>query len=275
MPAGSPYARPWWYRDEFTVPAALKGRASALHFDGINYRANIWLNGVQIAKAASVAGAFRRYEVDVTAALRPGAANALAIEVFAPTPGDLGINWVDWNPTPPDKNMGLWGAVYLTDSGPVAITHPYMKSVLALPSLGSADLTLVADVRNTTDADVRGVLSVRVESIVAAVPLALAAHERRTIHVGPAEAPQLRLSNPRVWWPYRMGPPDLYTASVSVYVEGTPSDAAQVQFGIRQITSELTDKGYRLFRINGKPILIRGGGWSSDIFERPLSAQRL
>src|SRR5205823_6016430 len=99
--------------------------------------------------------------------------------------------------------------------------------------------------------------------------------ERRTIHVGPAEAPQLRLSNPRVWWPYRMGAAELYTASVSVSVESRPSAAAQVQFGIRQVTSELTDKGYRLFRINGKPILIRGGGWSSDIFERPLSAQRL
>src|SRR6266567_4251103 len=107
IPAGSPYAHPWWYRDEFTAPATLEGRAVALHFDGINYRANIWLNGVEIAKATSVAGAFRRYEFDVTRTLRPGARNALAVEVFAPTPGDLGINWVDWNPTPPDKNMGL------------------------------------------------------------------------------------------------------------------------------------------------------------------------
>ncbi|HTM23974.1 MAG TPA: hypothetical protein VL225_02205 [Vicinamibacterales bacterium] len=275
MPSDSPYGRPWWYRDEFTAPASLRGRPVALHFDGINYRANIWLNGVQIANSTTVAGAFRRYAFDVTRVLRPGAVNALAVEVFAPTPGDLGINWVDWNPTPPDKNMGLWGPVYLTDSGPLALLHPYVKTTLKVPSLESADLTIVADVRNTTDAEVRGLLSVQIDSTVAAVPVTLGAKEQRTIHVGPAEAPQLRVSNPRVWWPYRMGEPKLYTAAIALQVDGRPSDAAPVQFGIRQVTSELTDKGHRLFRINGRPILIRGGGWSSDIFERPLPPERL
>jgi exo-1,4-beta-D-glucosaminidase len=275
MPPESPYARAWWYRDEFRVPASLAGRAVALHFDGINYRANVWLNGVQIAKAVSVAGAFRRYEFDVTRTLRPGARNALAVEVFAPTPGDLGINWVDWNPTPPDKNMGLWGAVYLTDSGALTLRHPYFKTALDLPSLSSADLTFVADVRNTTDAPVQGLVRLQIESIAAEVPIALDAHERRTIHVGPAEAPQLHVANPRVWWPYRMGAPNMYAASVSLETGGRVSDTADLHFGIRQVTSELTDKGYRLFRINGKPILIRGGGWSSDVLERPLTPQRL
>jgi hypothetical protein len=65
----------------------------------------------------------------VTDALKPGKKNVLAVETFAPTEKDLGINWVDWNPCPPDKDMGLWGAVDLVTTGavtlrsPLAVTH--------------------------------------------------------------------------------------------------------------------------------------------------------
>jgi exo-1,4-beta-D-glucosaminidase len=46
------------------------------------------------------------------------------------------------------------------------------------------------------------------------------------------------------------------------------SDSTTVDFGIREATSELTDQGYRLFRINGKKILIRGAGWAADMLQR-------
>jgi exo-1,4-beta-D-glucosaminidase len=275
MPKGSPYARSWWYRTEFTAPAAYRGRTVSLHFDGINYRANIWVNGVRLAAAADVAGAFRRYEFDISRTVRPGAANAIAVEVFAPEPGDLAINWVDWNPTPPDKNMGLWGAVYVTDSGPLILRHGYVKTALDTSSLRAADLTIVADARNTTDRPVTGHLRATIESIQVSVPIALGPGESRTIHITPAEAPQLHMANPRVWWPYRMGSQHLYTASIELDAGGRVSDAARVTFGVRAVSSELTDDGHRLFRINGRPILIRGGGWSSDILERPLSPHRL
>lgn len=89
-----------------------------LHFGGVTARANVWINGTRIADSSQVTGAFRHYAFDVTALLAPGAANAIAVEVFAPEPHDLAFMWVDWNPTPADKNMGLWGEVYLTESGP-------------------------------------------------------------------------------------------------------------------------------------------------------------
>ena len=100
------------------VRAAGRARGptpSRLRFDGINYRANIWLNGTRVADAKQVAGAFRRYRFDVTPLAARRRANAVAVEVFAPEPHDLAFMWVDWNPTPADKNMGLWG--------PVAVEH--------------------------------------------------------------------------------------------------------------------------------------------------------
>ena len=88
-----------------------------LHFGGINYRGEVWINGKRIADTTTVAGAYRVYDFDVTDALKPGGRNVLAVETFAPTEKDLGINWVDWNPCPPDKDMGLWGEVDLVYDG--------------------------------------------------------------------------------------------------------------------------------------------------------------
>jgi exo-1,4-beta-D-glucosaminidase len=122
IPDDSPYAVSWWYRTEFPTPD--NHPHVALHFDGINNRANVWVNGKKIADAKDVAGAYRTFEFDITPELIKTGRNVLAVEVFAQTQNDLGINWADWNPTPPDKNMGLWQDVYLTTSGPVEIRHP-------------------------------------------------------------------------------------------------------------------------------------------------------
>ena len=112
MNADSPYKCGWWYRTEFAAPATNDGR-TWLHFGGINYRADIWLNGRKIADSHAVAGAYRTYDFDVTDDVKSGKPSLLAIETFAPTDKDLGVTWVDWNPAPPDKDMGLWGPVEL------------------------------------------------------------------------------------------------------------------------------------------------------------------
>src|SRR5271169_1713523 len=148
MAPDSPYTVSWWYRKQFEVPASYRGKAAWLKFDGINYRANIWLNGKQIANSDTVAGAWRTYEFNVTAAARPGAENVLAVQVFSPTENDLAITFVDWNPAPPDKNMGLWRDVYLTTSGPVAVRYPTVVSKLNSPSNDQAKLTVTVQLKN-------------------------------------------------------------------------------------------------------------------------------
>jgi exo-1,4-beta-D-glucosaminidase len=126
MPADSPYKCSFWWRLEFSAPSFTKSLVT-LHFLGINYRANVWLNGKKIGDRADVAGAFRSFEFRVNDALNKTGKNALAVEVFAPEKYDLGLTWVDWNPTPPDKDMGIWREVFLSEGGDVTLRRPYVN----------------------------------------------------------------------------------------------------------------------------------------------------
>ena len=269
MPQDSPYHCGWWYRKEFTAPAASAQQDRFwLHFGGINYRAEIWLNGHRIADSTQVAGAYRTYDFDVTNLLRPGKTNVLAVETFAPTEKDLGINWVDWNPCPPDKDMGLWGAVNLVATGAVTVRSPQAVTHFPENSLASADLTIYAELHNATDHAVKGIAAGSAAGVRFEQPVELAPNEDRTIVFSPQQFPQLLIHDPKLWWPYQMGQPHLERLTVSFSIQGQPTDEQSADFGFREITSELTANGSRLFRVNGKPILIRGGGWSQDMLLR-------
>jgi exo-1,4-beta-D-glucosaminidase len=270
MPADSPYRCGWWYRDQFTAPkaAAASGRFW-LHFGGINYRAEIWLNGHKIADSSQIAGAYRTYDLDVTDTLKAGGTNVLAVEVFAPTEHDLGINWVDWNPAPPDKDMGLWGDVNLVSTGAVALRSPMVVTHLPDDTLQTAELTVEAEVNNATNSEVQGTVAGSAAGVNFEQAVHLAPHEERTVTFTPEQYPQLRIHNPKLWWPWQMGDPHLETLTMTFRTEGQTTDEKTIQFGIREITSEYAaDGGGRLFRVNGKPILIRGGGWSQDMMLR-------
>jgi exo-1,4-beta-D-glucosaminidase len=268
MPEDSPYHCGWWYRKNFTVPAAEHGKTLWLRFGGINYRAILWVNGKQIADDKQIAGAYRTYEFDVTRDLIPGRENVIAVETFAPTESDLGINWVDWNPCPPDKDMGLWGPVDLVTSGPVSVRSPLATTHFTDASLNEADLSVYAELHNASDHAIHGVVTGTVAGVRIEQPVDLGPNEDRSVAFSPEKFPQLRLHNPRIWWPYQMGEPNLETLTLGFTEGGHVSDEQSVRFGIREITSELTDKGFRLFHVNGKPILIRGAGWSQDMLLR-------
>jgi exo-1,4-beta-D-glucosaminidase len=276
MPADSPYRCGWWYRTEFIAPAAATqdGRFW-LHFGGINYRGELWLNGHKVADSATVAGAYRTYDFDVTDFMMPGKRNVLAVEIFAPTEKDLGINWVDWNPCPPDKDMGLWGAVNLVTTGAVTLQSPMAVTHFTDTSLNSADLTLYAELHNATGHPVKGVVSGTVAGVNFEKPVELAAHEDRSLVLTPELIPVLHIQNPKPWWPYQMGQPHLERLTMRFSAEGQVTDEQSVEFGFRDVTAEFTVDGNRLFRVNGKPILIRGAGWSQDMLLRSNESRLL
>jgi exo-1,4-beta-D-glucosaminidase len=273
MPKDSPFRCSWWFRTEFSLPAEVESKTSWLDFLGINYRANVWLNGQKIADANEVAGTFATFEFNVSKALRPGKTNSLAVEIFAPGKNDLGITWVDWNPTPPDKDMGIWKEVFLTSGGDVSLRNPFVSSKLD-SDYKNAALTISADLRNAANHAVNGVLRAEVDGKEVSQQVSLNAGETKTVSFAPEQYAQLKLENVRLWWPYAMGEQNLYAAEVSFQVGNETSDAATVNFGVREVTSELTDKGYRLFKVNGRKVLIRGAAWAPDLLLR-WSSKRL
>lgn len=268
MEQDSPFAVAWWYRKAFVLSAGYRGKTIWLEFKGINYRANIWVNGKQIANLQQVAGAWRTYEFDITGVAHAGAENVVAVQVWAPEKDDLAITFVDWNPAPPDKNMGLWREVNVRTSGPVALRYPAVLSHVNAPANDSAQLTVTAQLKNATDQPVKGRLKGTIEKTQFEVDMELGPREVKDVTIGPNKFSQLMLSHPRLWWPAQMGTPDLYQLHLEFDIDGQVSDASDSHFGIREITSQINDNNKRVFSINGKKILIRGGGYSSDMMLR-------
>lgn len=266
MDSQSQFFVPWWYRAEFKVPGNLESKALWLHFGGINYRADIWFNGQQLADSKSAAGTWRIYDFNITKLLRPGEANAIAVRVYPPSQSDdLAISYVDWNPGAPDRYMGIFREVSIVSAGPVAIRYPAVTSHLDLPDTSKAHLTVVAQLANGTDQLEKGTIRGRIEDIEFSQSFELKPEEVSDIVLDSGTFPQLNVANPRLWWPAQMGTPNLYTLNLQVDVNGVESDASQTRFGMRDITSELDSHDHLLFRVNGKKLLIRGGGWSIDL----------
>jgi exo-1,4-beta-D-glucosaminidase len=257
------FKKSWWYRKEFMLDNNSPDHLQLI-FEGINYRANIWLNGEKIASSDTLYGAFRIFELDITDWITP-AHNILAVEVLPPQPGDFTIGFVDWNPRPPDENMGLWREVKLKGSGPVAIKHPFVQSKVDLNTLEEAALTVSAELVNHSGQTVEGVLTTSIETITLSKKFSLNPYEKKSVVLNPENYRDLTLKNPRLWWPNNYGSPELYQVQLSVTTEGNLSDKETVQFGIREVADYINEQGHRGYTINGKKILIRGGGWVDDL----------
>ncbi|MFX1535250.1 MAG: glycosyl hydrolase family 2 [Promethearchaeota archaeon] len=263
-PDDSPFRRSWWFRKEFDLDENLGKREFWLFFKGISYSANIWLNGKRIAGSNHVIGIYRRYDFNVTRFIKPGTKNVLAIEVFSQNPDDLGISFVDWCPLPPDDNMGIWQPVFLYMTGPIAMKHVFVQSKLNIETK-EAKLMISTEIHNTRKEKVKGIIEGRIEDIAFKKEVILNNYEEKVVTFSIEEFPQLRISNPRIWWPYQLGSPELYTLDIKVRVKGEISDSDEITFGIRDIKSYINEHGSRVFTVNGQDILIRGTGWTSDM----------
>ena len=285
----SPFAVSWWYRKEFDAPAGVSGKQIVLHLDGINYQANVWLNGQRIAGSDDVKGMFRRFEFDVADRIAPGQKNCLAVEIIPPgllpektyatKQVQATTGWDDHNPQPPDLNMGIWENVYLSVTGPLRIENPYVYADLETPSLDMAHLTVSAHLKGrlqelTKD---RQNLEIILTGKIGAIEFSKRIPAERDLVEGdfltavcsPQEFKELNFPNPRVWWPNPLGPQDMYELELSVSVNGAQSDVCRLPFAIRKAETYIDENGWRGYRINGRNILVRGGAWmTSDMLLR-------
>ncbi|MDH6628575.1 exo-1,4-beta-D-glucosaminidase [Streptomyces sp. LBL] len=257
---------PWWYRSDFTVDDTTE--RTYLDFSGVISAADVYVDGQQVAKAADVAGAYTHHELDVTSLVRRGA-NTVAFRIQPNNPSSkLTMGWIDWLQPPPDENMGIVRDVLVRRGGPVALRDAHVVTKLDMPSLSAADLTVKAQARNDTGSPVTATVSGSIGAISFSKSVSLAAHEAKTVTFAPADVPGLHLTSPKVWWPAGMGGQPLYSLDLTASAAGTVSDTAHESFGIRDVKAPLNSDGARQYSVNGRALLIKGGGWSPDEFLR-------
>ncbi|HCO68599.1 MAG TPA: glycoside hydrolase family 2, partial [Dysgonomonas sp.] len=166
-----PFDSSWWYRTSFNL-SDLDGKHVSLQFDGITYRANIWLNGEQIASKEDVYGPFCRFSFDITDLAREN--NVLAVEVFRAREGEPNIGFVDWNPRPLDENMGIFRSVSVNITGDVQMKNTWVQSSVNTETLKEASLNIETELNNLSDNTIDGQLRGEIESINFSIPVKLA-----------------------------------------------------------------------------------------------------
>ncbi|MFB7499666.1 sugar-binding domain-containing protein [Streptomyces sp. NPDC056161] len=257
---------PWWYRTDLTVTDP--SRRTYLDFSGVISAADVYVNGRRVAAATDVSGAYTHHELDLTPLVRAGT-NTVAFRVLPNDPKKhLTMGWLDWLQPPPDANMGIVRDVLVRRGGPVALRDAHVLTRLDVPSLATADLTVEAQVRNDSDAPVTAEVSGGVAGTALRRTVPLAAHQTKTVTFTPADVPALHLASPRVWWPAGLGGQPLYDLDLTASVSASASDTAHTAFGIRDVRAPLNADGARQYQVNGRRLLIKGGGWSPDEFLR-------
>ncbi|HYK43795.1 MAG TPA: glycoside hydrolase family 2 TIM barrel-domain containing protein [Parafilimonas sp.] len=301
----NPWKKPYWYRTTFSVPATDKGKFFQLIFKGINYRAEVWLNGNRIADSSQMAGMFAEYFLNATSAINAGGVNVLAVKIYpldepglpahpqlnalgdfyangGPT-GDIGKNvtmlcsagW-DWIPEVHDRNIGIWQPVYLRTTGQVIIQQPHIITDLPnLPDTSIAKLTLRFTLSNHANATSNGKLKLIIspetfegKAFIIEQNVSVAANDKKDIELNADNVKQFVLNKPHLWWPNNYGNPDLYRMRIQ-YINGNDiSDDTSFLFGIRTVSSKATTvNGWirRDFYVNGKRVHLVGGAWVPDM----------
>ena len=257
---------PWFFRKSFRLDGLKDSEHVRLLFEGLNYSANIYLNGRLVASRDTVLGPFSTFAIDVTATVKEE--NTLVVETFKCKPGDYNIGFVDWNPRPLDESMGIVRPVKVQRCGDVVIESPRVCSRIDLNTLKEAWVDVEAQLRNLSDHDVSGRLVCTFEGQRCALPVRLRAGQTRTVRLDENELAALHVMNPRLWWCYTMGSPEMYSLRLVFEADQTETDTQEVRFGIREVGSYFTKEGHRAFTLNGRRIQILGAGWTDDIFLR-------
>jgi len=268
------FRSPFWYRDTFEAHPDFERQF--LHFDGINWKADVYLNGVSLGR---IDGAFREGEFDVTGILKEGR-NDLAVLIHEnihygavkeqtayssdQNGGIVGadnptmhatVGW-DWIPTVRGRDIGIWDDVYITYKGAVSIADPFVRTVLPLPDTTSADVYAEVTLVNRSARSVEGSLRGAFGDAGFELAQTLAPGESRTVKV-----PALHLDHPRLWWPKGYGEQNLYDVSFSFVTDGKVSDEVSFKSGVRQM--DFSVDGY-----DPTPGLQKGGFESSGEPER-------
>ncbi len=262
--SGERFETGWVYSTTFEIPDFDAEKNQIIDFEGINYRANIWVNGELVVDTTECIGVFSTFSYNISEFTKQGK-NDLKVEMYAPRAGDFTMGFVDWAPAPADKNMGIWRPVTIKQVAGVELKYTFVDSDLNIESLDEADVKITTELLNHTTEAQSGVVIGSIGDVTFEKYYELGAGEHKKITIDKSDAKGLHFEDPQIWWPVNMGKPNLYELKIQNYTNGVASDQEDITFGIRKFEDYFTEEGHRGYRINGKEVLRKGGGWVDDL----------
>ena len=263
----------FWYRGSFTLPPSFKGRTLTLDFGGVNWKADVFLNGESLGR---IEGAFRRESFDVTDKVKESNTIAVLIhrndhpgtikEQTEQTPDNNGgilgadnptfhptIGW-DWIPTVRGRAIGIWDDVTLRASDGVKISDGMVGTHLL--DGGKAELTPRFFIRNITSSPQSGKFTVKVGETEFSTDVTLSAKEEKEVILAPKTA-----SEPLLWWPNGYGEQNLtWVEALFTSTDGKVSAKTSFKTGLREMTYTTCD-GILDVYVNGRRLIGNGGNW--------------
>ena len=273
----------FWYRTTFIVPNKYKEKRIWLNLNGINWKADVFVNGHRVG---DIKGAFIRGKFDITPYVVSGEKACIAVYIHKnDTPGQItvqslnsagknggvlgadnptihaSVGW-DWLPTMRGRNIGIQDDVFISATNDVSLIDPFIISDLPLPDLFSADLTLRVELQNHSDRACKGKLMgiINPGNIHFSRSVSLNAFEHRDLVLDKNTLPQLCIENPDLWWPNGYGEQNMYSLELSFVANGGVSDKKTIPFGIREMSYDDSDGVLKTY-VNGTRIFFRGGNW--------------
>jgi beta-mannosidase len=260
-------ARTWLYKKIFTVDAAHRGKRVQLCFEGVDYEAEFFLNGVSLGTHR---GMYTPATFDVTDILQYGAENTLAVVIEAAPHEQPQVSRTSkvrthksrmtywWDFCPRMIHVGIWDEVYLNITGEVRIDNVWVR---ATPTDDHATVAVFVEVHATRSTEANFAVFVLLdEQEVATRTITIALEEGKN-----TATTVLRIDSPHLWYPNGLGTQPMYQAIVRV---DTPDgeDTHTTQFGIRIVelipneTDDVSALPYTLV-VNGKKVYIKGWNW--------------
>lgn len=287
----------WWYTREFTLPPEAAGQQWELAFAGLDTLATVWVNGVEVGRAANM---LIEHRFDVTHALKtgPGAVNRIAVRLGSALNyarrfhyDAASMSWEGreeglfvrkaphvwgWDIMPRAVSAGLWRPAWLEVRPSTAIEQLYYWT----SDVGADGATLGVRFQFRTDAPTLDGFRLHFHGVCG---------EHTFEFEWPVEfvagGCHVPVPGARLWWPKGYGKPHLYTVTAQL-CQGERVLAERVErIGIRKLAVARTEtagatwsppaaasgmvrvdtspdpESHFVFYVNDEPIMVKGANW--------------
>lgn len=242
-----------WYHTAFTVPPNWKNKKTLLHFGAVDWKADVWINGI---KVGAHQGGYTPFSFDITAFLQKDAQQELVVKVWDPT--DLGYQ-------PRGKQVrdpkgiwytpvtGIWQTVWLEP-----VEQVYVTALKTVPNIDGGNISVNTTTINTLPNDI---IEVKVLD------------KGNVMGSGKAAAGQevlVAVPDAKLWSPET---PFLYDMEIVILRNGQPTDRIKSYFGMRKISTKADANGVFRMQLNNKDQFQMGpldqGWWPDGLYTAP------